>query len=51
MTITWLDVVASFVWAAGLGIVFASAVIWRMERQRRKDDEAFLKSIREEAMR
>lgn len=49
MTVNWLDVLASVIWAAGLGIVFASAVIWRMERQRRKDNEAFMRSIREEA--
>lgn len=37
MIVNWFEILLSLVWASALGIVAATAFIWRMERQHREE--------------
>jgi hypothetical protein len=46
MTINWIEVLASLIWAAGVGLVMATAFIWRMKRHEDQENKRFLDGLR-----
>lgn len=46
MTINWFEIFISLIWAGAVGLIMATAFIWRVKRHEEQENQRFLDGIR-----